>query len=73
MMKLTDEDYYGVCKVPKSIFDKIPDSMTIIGSTDTVKYLCANDEETELMKALGVEVNVVDFDVYEVILRTSEP
>lgn len=57
MKKMVTKGYYGVVVLNREEFMSIPSSMLITGCTDTVKYMCANDEEEEFLTSLGVSVS----------------
>ncbi len=67
-IKMYEDEYYGVAKLPKEIFDKLDSSFFISRSTDTVKYMCANNEEFEHMKSLGIDTEALFCDWYRLEL-----
>jgi hypothetical protein len=51
------DEYYHVVDVNNDIFNKIPNSMCISGTTDVVKYLCGNQEEFDLLTSIGLKID----------------
>ncbi len=61
-----EEYYYGVFTVPSVVFNAIKSDLCISGTTDTIKYLCANTRETIHLEALGMSPEMI-CDWYKVI------
>lgn len=74
-MKLQDHGYYGVVTMPRDVFEKLDASMFINQSTETVKYLCANNTEVAHLEALGVDLGDWCCDWFKVVLalETNSP
>ena len=67
-----DEDgYYGVAVVPRGVFDRIPDCMLISGSSDHVKFMCANQRERTHLESIGVDTSGVTCDWFRIELDTT--
>lgn len=53
---MKEDGYYGRVKLPKQVFDQLDNYFFISSCTPTVKYMCANEDETRHLKSLGVKV-----------------
>jgi hypothetical protein len=63
------EEVYGVAVVPFEIWEKIDENLTISGSGENVKFLCANDAEKDALQAVGV--STLDCADYFKIIRSD--
>jgi len=68
---MKENNYYGEVVVPYSIFDKIDNKYLISHSSSSVKYLCANSEETKHIESLGIDTSSVICDWYKICLKTN--
>lgn len=59
---------YGVAAVPFQIFEAIDGKLTISNSNEKVKYLCANEKETNMLRSLGIDTKGVVCDWYKINL-----
>ena len=62
------DGYYGLFNVSKTIFDSVSIEMCISGTNESVKYLCANNAETEHLISLGLEA-IQNCDWYKVEMK----
>lgn len=66
--KMVSSGMYGNVKVPNDIFNRLDSKMFISGCTDRIKYMCANLEETNHLKSLGIDIDDVICDWYKIEL-----
>lgn len=71
-MKMKQDEYYGVVYVSSEIFDKLNVDMLISGGDDNVKFMCANELETNHLINLGIDINNVVPDWYKIVRKTGE-
>lgn len=67
-MKMDTTKMHGTVTVDVQTFNKIPKILTISGTTDKIKFLCANIDETVLLKSIGITIDDDCCDWYKVIL-----
>lgn len=70
-VRLWQNGFYGVGDLPPEIFDKLDPKYFISGCTDTVKYMCANEEETQHLENLGIDTSRVVCDWYRLMRRVG--
>lgn len=54
MMQCVYEDMYGAIKMQSNIFEQLNPTFFIVGSSDDIKYMCANKPEIKHLELLGV-------------------
>jgi hypothetical protein len=64
VFKMYDEGQYGTVVVSRAVFDRLDSGFFIQHSGPLVKYMCANQGETEHLEALGVCTLGVRSDAY---------
>ncbi len=62
---------YGRVLVPSSVFYQLDETMFISSSTDSIKFMCANSAETQHLISLGVDVDDVCCDWYEIHMASG--
>lgn len=67
LIHMKNDDVYGVCKLPKPIFNQLDKYYFISHCTHTTKYMCANADEKRHLQSLGIKV--VDCDYYKLELE----
>jgi len=60
---------HGKVTLSKEDFDKLDEKYFISHSSETTKYMCANPEETEHLRTLGVDMDGVVCDWFEICLE----
>lgn len=70
--KMQEIGFYGVAIVFKETFDKLNDKYFISCSTDTVKYMCANDDQKEHLESLGIDTGGVVCDWFKILVLGKE-
>lgn len=71
MYQMNECGMYGEVVVPQSVFGKLNQEYFISHSDDTVKYMCANDEEKKHLESLGIMTSNLVCDWYKIILNES--
>ncbi len=64
------DDYYGKFIVDGVVFDRIGTEMCISGSTDNVKYFCANPKEAKYLSTFGLETTMTH-DYFKVVRKET--
>jgi len=53
---MESDGYYGVVRLPESIFNELNPEFVLEKATDITKFMCANSKEKEYLQSLGVQV-----------------
>lgn len=59
--------HHLVIEVGKYLFSRLYSPYFISHCTDTVKYMCANEQETKHLNGLGINIEDVKWDYYKII------
>lgn len=65
-MKLAD-GYYGKSIVPITVFKHLDPQYFISSSTDTIKFMCANEAEIKHLRSLGIDATD-EYDWFKIVL-----
>jgi len=58
---MQEDGYYGKVKLPKEVFKQLDSHYFISRCTPTVKFMCANEDETRHLNSLGVKTIICDW------------
>lgn len=61
-----DGSYYGKAIVPSNVFNQLNPGFFISQSNDTVKYMCANQNEIRHLRSLGIDATD-DYDWFKIV------
>lgn len=66
--EILEEEHYGVVTVDNETFNKLNSEFFIIHSSDTVKYMCANEPQIKHLEELKIKTSDITCDWFKICL-----